>query len=143
MDRLITLLCTMLLSAAIAGGGVWAWDRHAPISIPFLFWHITAPPSIAMERDAALSASRMAQDDLNRCNVSLRAQNASIAQAAKLGAAATAQAQAELDATRGENARLRAAQTRLAAFRLTPGETMGQNWQRADDAVIAALKEVR
>ncbi len=134
---------------AVGGSGVWAYDRHAPLSwhAHVLFWNpgidLPGGPIVVADaqRDAALAASRMAQDGQRRCDASLAVQSASVAQVSTAGAAAVARAQAELDATRGENARLRAAQVKLGIFKLTPGQTECQHWTQADGAVIAALME--
>lgn len=139
MDRIFTLICTLLLAAGIAGGGVWAWDRHPPISAQVLFWRIRLPDSLQAQRDAALAASRIALDGQKRCDASLAVQNRSIAQASAAGAKAMALARKRLDTTKAVNIRLRSAAARLAAFAYVEGETSCQRWNRADGAVVAAL----
>lgn len=151
MDRLITLLFALILSGAIAGVSVAAWERHPAWSwhAHILLWHPGfdlpgGPITVTNEdRDAALKAFRMAQDGNKLCHSSLAVQNASVAQAAQAGAKALTLAQNALDATKVQNVRLRAAASSLKTFTTLPGENACQHWERADGAVLAALMGVR
>ncbi len=135
----------------IGGVGAWSYDRHAPLSwhAHVLLWHpgfdLPGGPIIVAgaQRDAALNASRIAQDGQNRCDASLATQSASVAQASALGATAMAQAQRRLDATKAQNARLAAAAQATTSFVPLPDQSAYQHWDQADATVLSALMEGR
>lgn len=150
MPSALSILGAMTLLAA-GGAGTLAYDRHPPLSwhAHVLFWRpgfdLPGGPVIVAraERDAAITASQMAQDGNKRCHASLDVQSASVAQAAQRGATALMIAQAELDATKVQNDRLRSAASSLKTFAAIPGEQMCRHWERADGAVLAVLMGVR
>lgn len=74
MDRIITLLCALVLAA----GGALAWDRHPPIRIPVLFFHYDLPKSLAQERDEAREAQRLAEANVSVLKAALDAQKTAV-----------------------------------------------------------------
>lgn len=74
MDRIITLLCALVLAA----GGALAWDRHPPIRIPVLFFHYDLPKSLAQERDEAREAKRLAEANVLTLKAALDSQKTAV-----------------------------------------------------------------
>jgi hypothetical protein len=75
MDRVLTLLCALILAA----GGALAWDRHPPIRIPVGPFHFDLPKSLAQERDDAIEERDSAKVNVHVLTRALETQNASVA----------------------------------------------------------------
>jgi hypothetical protein len=137
MDRIITLLCALVLAA----GAMAAWDRHPPLSLPVLpFWHVALPPSLAQQRDDALAAMGRARNEQVTCLASLGQQNMEIESLSRYGDEITAKSTAALARAADENERLRAASAHVAQWRPQDGQDQCGAWGSADAAVTEALK---
>jgi len=144
MDRLLTLFVTLVVAAAAAGGGVWLYDRHPPISVtvpvgPFRPTFNVAHKSLKQERDEAVTeAERLAKANA-ACLAGIDAQNASIVGLGEQSARALAEASNAVRRARQGQERADRAVAALTSVRPASGDLCA-DYEAADADVRRAIQ---